>query len=192
MNKRRWKNSWKCHKRNQKKGKKIIFHESSFKLKRQDLESFTRLGHIGGAGRRASWKIHSRAIARSRGLIAGDPGGVSACRFASSTLPVCMTVILCLKSSGKEIWPGAFFKSCWRTESSKFGLYFLAQTCLQLRRSDLSPSLHRRRRVVHDDLQLSTQQVQLAVLQLLREFHQVFLLALLLLLHPTDFFFFAA
>lgn len=31
-----------------KKRKKIIFHESSFKLKRQDLESFTRLGHIGG------------------------------------------------------------------------------------------------------------------------------------------------
>lgn len=56
--------------------------------------------------------FYSRAIARSRGLIAGDPGGVSACKFVSSTLPVCMTVILCLKSNGKEIWPGAFFKSC--------------------------------------------------------------------------------
>lgn len=56
--------------------------------------------------------VYSRAIARSRGLIAGDPGGVSDCRFVSSTLPVCITVILCLKSSGKEIWPGAFLRSC--------------------------------------------------------------------------------
>lgn len=45
-------------------------------------------------------RIHySRAIARKR-VGAGDPGGV----FVSATAdPVCITVILCLKSSGNEI-----------------------------------------------------------------------------------------
>ena len=59
---------------------------------------------------RVFWYL--RAIARRRGRMAGDPGGVSPWRFASSTDPVVFTVILCLKSSGKEIFPGVFLRNC--------------------------------------------------------------------------------
>lgn len=41
--------------------------------------------------------------------IAGDPGGVR--KLASSLGAVCLTVMLCLKSSGNEICPGSRFKS---------------------------------------------------------------------------------
>lgn len=52
--------------------------------------------------------IHLRAMALYRG-IAGDPGGVR--KFASSLGAVCLTVMLCLKSSGNEICPGSRFRS---------------------------------------------------------------------------------
>lgn len=90
--------------------------DKSLKLYKKNLSKNTR----------RNWKMegckpagnYSRAIARRRGLIAGDSCGASSWRFASSTLPVCITVILCLKSSGKEIWPGAFLRSCGQRDLS--------------------------------------------------------------------------
>lgn len=53
--------------------------------------------------------------------IAGEPGGVR--KLASSLGAVCLTVMLCLKSSGNEICPGSRFKSC-----STHSKYFQQET----------------------------------------------------------------
>lgn len=48
---------------------------------------------------------------------AGDPGGVR--KFASSLVAVCLTVMLCLKSTGDEICPGSRFKSYFSMQNQK-------------------------------------------------------------------------
>lgn len=49
--------------------------------------------------------------------MAGEPGGVWV--FESSRNVVCLTVIVCLKSDGNDIWPGSRFKSWWETLKKK-------------------------------------------------------------------------
>lgn len=52
--------------------------------------------------------VYLRAIALNLGKYAGDPGGVSVLNRASSLTPR-LTVMVCLKSNGKEICPGSRF-----------------------------------------------------------------------------------
>lgn len=44
--------------------------------------------------------------------IDGEPGGVSVLRRPSSLSVVCWTVIVCRKSSGKDICPGSRLSNC--------------------------------------------------------------------------------
>lgn len=64
--------------------------------------------NLNGKGKQQQLENHLRAMALYRG-IAGDPGGVR--KFASSLGAVCLTVMLCLKSSGNDICPGSRFSS---------------------------------------------------------------------------------
>lgn len=53
---------------------------------------------------------YSRAIAWSRVIMAGDPGGLLG--DITPGTPLCCTVIVCLKSDGKLMFePGSFFSS---------------------------------------------------------------------------------
>lgn len=72
---------------------------------------------------------YSRAMALSRG-IAGEPGGVSVRILDSSRVAVCLTVIVCLKSTGNDICPGSRFKSC-NYENFNISLLY-ANHCLHL------------------------------------------------------------
>lgn len=66
------------------------------------------------------------------------------------------------------------------------------QVYLQLRSADFPPSFERRGRIVHNNFELASQQVQLTIFQLLGQLHEIFLFPFLLLLHSTEFFFFVA
>lgn len=58
----------------------------------------------------ATRNFYSRAIALNLGKYAGDPGGVSVRNRASSLTPFnVFTVMVCRKSSGKDICPGSRF-----------------------------------------------------------------------------------